>query len=312
MEPGLRGREDRAGPRRGPGRRRAAMEPGLRGREDGGGMRSSAEVGDAAMEPGLRGREDRRAASPAARPRAGRYGARPSGPGRRAARRGRGRRSTPGRYGARPSGPGRPNAMRAQCCQFSPPLWSPAFGAGKTRRRSAPTARRPRRPLWSPAFGAGKTLRVVVERQQRRAPLWSPAFGAGKTARRSRSPRRPHARRYGARPSGPGRQPAGEAAVPGPRRAAMEPGLRGREDPSVIRSRTSRSIWPLWSPAFGAGKTDRGGERPREPGQAAMEPGLRGREDGSTTPTRGAAPGCRYGARPSGPGRRHHREVVAR
>ena len=59
----------------------------------------------------------------------------------------------------------------------------------------------------------------------------------------------------------------------------MEPGLRGREDPDGTQTAVPYISGPLWSPAFGAGKTL---ERLVTDGfgdVAAMEPGLRGRED---------------------------------
>ena len=207
------------------------------------------------------------------------------------------------------------------------PLWSPAFGAGKTTH-SDPAAGLVKVPLWSPAFGAGKTSRGRWRTRARRRcrygarpsgpgrlviedlhvagmlrPLWSPAFGAGKTTPGGRRSCRCWRSRYGARPSGPGRPVHPRGAAVARLAAAMEPGLRGREDDRPGGSGASGSGRPLWSPAFGAGKTGqqvqpppqvhagRYGARPSGPGRlllellrhprhvAAMEPGLRGRED---------------------------------
>ena len=212
-------------------------------------------------------------------------------------------------------------------CSVSRPLWSPAFGAGKTRRRRRRWRPGPARPLWSPAFGAGKTRpvaprrrpgrsrrygarpsgpgrpgnqrpRVMVTRRRYGArpsgpgrpepqqphleagfmPLWSPAFGAGKTGVQVPGTSRTAGSRYGARPSGPGRRGAALLADrldP----AAMEPGLRGREDTGGPPAPTPPTTGPLWSPAFGAGKTRPASPPCPSPACAAMEPGLRGRED---------------------------------
>ena len=109
-------------------------------------------------------------------------------------------------------------------------------------------------------------------------PLWSPAFGAGKTTGRGVQGRAGRAGRYGARPSGPGRPGSRSSHHRRSMRAAMEPGLRGREDSSLSCSGI-RDTSPLWSPAFGAGKTEVALLHPRRADDAAMEPGLRGRED---------------------------------
>ena len=279
----------------------AAMEPGLRGREDprigmsdwvtgrplwspafGAGKTVQRTRGDAAelvaaMEPGLRGRED---------PTSG--------------------------------------ATAATSC---PPLWSPAFGAGTTGSTEA-GAGECGRPLWSPAFGAGKTggpsavpdpgHAAAMEPGLRgreddgaevawlsvwTAPLWSPAFGAGKTGSGWRTPGRVRPGRYGARPSGPGRRRRRQEAVPQLRHAAMEPGLRGREDSSVSSASSAAAASPLWSPAFGAGKTATSARGAPDATRAAMEPGLRGREDAGVARRTGRRAARRYGARPSGPGR---------
>ena len=62
------------------------------------------------------------------------------------------------------------------------------------------------------------------------------------------------------------------------RTAAMEPGLRGREDP-FVSAVDPDAVQPLWSPAFGAGKTPPVVAAAAGGLAAAMEPGLRGRED---------------------------------
>ena len=237
----------------------------------------------AAMEPGLRGREDR----PGGEHRAG---------------------PPVSRYGARPSGPGRPSVDTIWPGMPRTPLWSPAFGAGKTPSNG----RSPVDwvlPLWSPAFGAGKT-RVGRRCSRGRA--------AGRYGARPSGPGRPGggaggssgriARRYGARPSGPGRPRLHLLGRRPVQPAAMEPGLRGREDGC-----------PACRP--GRRRAGRYGARPSGPGRppgsrgptarrrrAAMEPGLRGREDRTV---RGALPGAGQAAMEPGLRGREDQQVAS-
>ena len=287
--------------------RAAAMEPGRRGRHPD--RRGSRRHGDlvAAMAPGLRGREDRRPRSAAGRPPRRRYGARPSGPGRRERPHGRGARDgaamEPGlrgredrendssprsvgavplwspafgagktlapvggtgagarrRYGARPSGPGRPPVEIGERGLGAPAAMEPGLRGREDARRHprVPPDRRAAMepglrgrediltpgcgtgstsgPLWSPAFGAGKTISSGSAPPVSHVPLWSPAFGAGKTRRPAGRPGATAGGRYGARPSGPGRLPDDPAGDHGDLEAAMEPGLRGREDATPSR-----------------------------------------------------------------------------
>ena len=157
-------------------------------------------------------------------------------------------------------------------------------------------------PLWSPASSAGKTYRSGSSACRSVPPLWSPASSAGKTPSWAR----------------------GWSST----RAAMEPGLVGREDIGD-RARVAAGVLAAMEPGL-VGREDVGLDRLDDDALAgaAMEPGLVGREDVVGVMPSGAMPysplwspassagktmnrgsdvrrgRCRYGARPRRPGRR--------
>ena len=58
----------------------------------------------------------------------------------------------------------------------------PGLRGREDARASASCSSHTATPLWSPAFGAGKTATGGDHAARCKAPLWSPAFGAGKTS----------------------------------------------------------------------------------------------------------------------------------
>ena len=280
MEPGLRGREDPAPARATPhGPPRPLWSPafgaGKTVHPDG----VAVPLADAAMEPGLRGREDAPAPAASRPARRRRYGARPSGPGRRAAVTVTGGRGGWCRYGARPSGPGRRS------------------GRPESRRSGGPAAMEPglrgREDLDLPASAGLVDHRAAMEpglrgREDRSPPCTPRSRCAGRYGARPSGPGRPRPRtrcpatspgRYGARPSGPGRRSVRPRMSPTACWAAMEPGLRGREDGRRTPPRRSRRRRRYGARPSGPGRPGQAAVVPLGVGEAAMEPGLRGRED---------------------------------